>query len=170
MKSEGISRNSRSGNYEEIVVTVEPYNQNKDPVQAIALCAKPEYKLDKQTLACQSLLPAFLTIPQDIQEGAAELNLKPEYQQWLREHPTQEVSSYIMPVAKYHFAYSAILRFGFNLKTITRMQSWFLYKFSNSKGKSGTVKFIQNTTMVCFMFPGSVLGFVAYMTGMLPSP
>eukprot|EP00549_Striatella_unipunctata_P009026 CAMPEP_0118710510 /NCGR_PEP_ID=MMETSP0800-20121206/23430_1 /TAXON_ID=210618 ORGANISM="Striatella unipunctata, Strain CCMP2910" /NCGR_SAMPLE_ID=MMETSP0800 /ASSEMBLY_ACC=CAM_ASM_000638 /LENGTH=237 /DNA_ID=CAMNT_0006614717 /DNA_START=56 /DNA_END=766 /DNA_ORIENTATION=- len=86
MKSEGVGNPNMKTppSYEEVVVTAVPYDQKKRPVQAVALRARPHARL------AQDPAPS-LRYMNLLREGAAELGLRPCYQEYLANHPVQIV-------------------------------------------------------------------------------
>jgi hypothetical protein len=150
MKSEGIG-SKRSG-YEEIVVTAVPYNASQPPVQAIVLRARPHAKLNKDP----SPSLRYMTI---LRQGAAELQLKPCYQEFLAAHPVQKTPLWMKRLALQNLIFTfSIGKLLWGWRGLSRLQSWFLFRvYVNSS--SGKVRCaVSNALTAAILFPGALAG------------
>lgn len=157
MRSEGVGvdraeigsglggRRSANTGYEEIVVTAIPYdkdNRKQAPVQAIALRAKPGSRL--RCDPCPSL--RYMTI---LKQGAAELQLKPCYQEFLQRHPTQCNPLWLRKVAIYNMCGSFSLFGKFPwlsfLRTLQTSLLWAVYVPTIYTGIDDTASLLQSS-------------------------
>jgi hypothetical protein len=158
MRSEGVGipnrTNSNNNNgYVEVIVTAIPYDTSRPPVQAVALRAQRPLSYDP----CPSA--RYLSL---LQQGAAELGLSRDYQDFLARHPVQQTPSWLKSLSLYNLIGSMALRSGFPGQTglgrwKSRLLSW-LYVPS-------TVPMWQQwpgqVVMACVLLPGALYG-VAY--------
>jgi hypothetical protein len=166
MKSEGIG-SKRSG-YEEMVVTAVPYNTSQPPVQAIVLRARPHSKLDKDP----SPSLRYMTI---LRQGAAELQLKPCYQEFLAQHPVQITPVWMKKLAIQNLVFTfSVGKLLNNWRGLSRLQSWFLFRVyvNSSAGKVRCA--VSNSLTAAILLPGALAGMllttVNKWRGKEPSP
>jgi hypothetical protein len=154
MRSEGVgsNRTSTSNGYVEVVVTAIPYDTSRPPVQAVALRAQRPLSYDP----CPSA--RYLTL---LQQGAAELGLSRDYQDYLQRHPVQKTPQWLKSLSLYNLIASMALRSGFPGQSGLgrwkgRLLSW-LYVPS-------TVPMWQQwpsqVLMACVLLPGALYGVV----------
>jgi hypothetical protein len=166
MKSEGIGM-KRSG-YQEVVVTAVPYDTSQPPVQAICLTASPHAKLKKDP----SPSVRYMTI---LRRGAAELQLKPCYQEFLAQHPVQNTPLWMKRLAIQNligtFTIGKVLN---GWRGLSKLQSWFLFRVyvNGSAGKLRCA--VSNVLTALILLPGACVGMllttVNKMRGKEPSP
>jgi hypothetical protein len=165
MKSEGIG-SKRSG-YEEIVVTAVPYDTSQPPVQAIVLRARPHAKLHKDP----SPSLRYMTI---LRQGAAELQLKPCYQEFLAQHPVQKTPKWMRKLAIQNLFFTFSVGKLLNWRGLSRLQSWFLFRVyvNSSAGKVRCA--VSNALTAAILLPGALAGMllttVNKWRGKEPSP
>ena len=155
-----ISEGGRSPKsvYEEVVVTVYPYDEDKEPVQAVALRTREHLRLD------QDLCPSsrYMSI---LCQGAAELGLQQYYQEWLKTHPVQRVPWILRKVALYNAVlYITMLRV-LKMPSLLRFQSWLVWQVYVPSTRPLVQRILSNISMGVILFPGSIMGCVvrAYM-------
>jgi hypothetical protein len=166
MKSEGIGM-KRSG-YEEIVVTAVPYNTSQPAVQAIVLRARPHAKLNRDP----SPSLRYMTI---LRQGAAELQLKPCYQEFLAAHPVQKTPLWMKRLALQNLIFTfSVGKLLNGWRGLSRLQSWFLFRVyvNSSAGKVRCA--VSNALTAAILLPGAVAGMlltrVDQWRGKEPSP
>jgi hypothetical protein len=164
MKSEGVGSGSNSqGGYEEVVVTCIPYNKWRRPVQAIALRARTPLPKDP----CPS--GRYMKI---LREGAQELGLRKEYQDFLRDHPVQQVPGWLRRIAVLNLVVTATLSFRFKLKFVSRIQSWLLFKVYVPSNGNSVSRCLSEVFTLLVIAPGAALGCLFYAimkaTGTIP--
>ena len=151
MKSEGVN-GAKTQAYDEIVVNVHPYRIPSTSVKAISLRARDHARLGKD--ACPSL--RYMTI---LREGAQELGLKPCYQKFLAEHPTQKIMPHwLKKIAFYNLVFTASLSFRWKFRLWSRIQSFLLYQFYIDPNSHWSTDAL--TTVI--LLPGSLMGLVYY--------
>jgi hypothetical protein len=153
MASEGVSPNVTNPGYEEVVVMAVPYDTSKPPVQAVALRARSHIRLAFDP----SPSARYMKI---LREGAAELNLKPCYQEYLNKYPVQLVPTWLRKVA----AYNLIFTFSFSTFTkwrgLSKLQSFLLFRVYVPSSANAAARLVSNTAMAVLLFPGSIIGFL----------
>jgi hypothetical protein len=166
MKSEGIG-SKRSG-YEEIVVTAVPYNTSQPPVQAIVLRARPHAKLNQDP----SPSLRYMTI---LRQGAAELQLKPCYQEFLAAHPVQITPLWLKRLCLQNLMFTfSIGKLLNGWRGLSKLQSWFLFRVyvNSSAGKVRCA--VSNALTAAILLPGALAGMllttVNKWRGKEPSP
>jgi hypothetical protein len=150
MKSEGIGM-KRSG-YVERVVTAVPYDTSQPPVQAIALTVQPHARLNKDPSPSKRYM-------QILREGAAELQLKPCYQEFLAQHPIQIVPVWMkrLCISNLVFTFS-VGKLLNNWRGLSRLQSWLLFRVyvNSSAGKVRCA--VSNVLTAVILLPGAIAG------------
>jgi hypothetical protein len=166
MKSEGIG--SKKSGYREVVVTAVPYDTSQPPVQAICLTANPHVKLNKDP----SPSVRYMNI---LRQGAAELQLKPCYQEFLAQHPVQKTPMWMKRLAVQNLIFTfTIGKLLNNWRGLSRLQSWFLFRVyvNGSAGKVACA--VSNVLTAFILLPGACLGMLFAAMGKLlgkePSP
>jgi hypothetical protein len=149
MKSEGIN-GARTQGYDEIMVDVYPYKYPSKPVKAISLRAREHVRLRKDP--CPSA--RYMTI---LKDGAKELGLKPCYQTFLAEHPTQKMPQWLKKIAFYNLVFTGTLSFRFKFRLVSRIQSFLLYQFYDPNSHWTT-----DALTTAVLLPGSFFGLVYY--------
>lgn len=150
MKSEGIG-SKRSG-YEEIVVTAVPYNTSQPSVQAVVLRARPHVRMQKDP----SPSLRYMTI---LRQGAAELQLKPCYQEFLAAHPVQKTPLWMKRLALQNLIFTfSVGQLLNNWRGLSRLQSWLLFRVyvNSSEGKVRCA--VSNALMAAILLPGALAG------------
>lgn len=149
MKSEGIN-GANTQAYDEIVVDVYPYKNPKRPIRAISLRAREHVRLRKDP--CPSL--RYMKI---LRDGAQELGLKPCYQTFLAEHPTQKMPQWLKKIAFYNLVFTGTLSFRLKFRLVSRIQSFLLYQFYDP-----TSHLITDVLTTAVLLPGSLVGLLYY--------
>lgn len=162
MKSEGVGSSSQGG-YEEVVVTCFPYNKWRRPVQAVALRARVPLSKDP----CPSV--RYMKI---LREGAHELGLRKEYQEFLREHPVQQVPGWLRRIAVLNLVVTATLSFRFKLRFVSKIQSWLLFKVYVPSNGNSLSRCLSDVLTLVVIAPGAFMGVMLYAimkaTGTMP--
>ncbi|EEC45798.1 predicted protein [Phaeodactylum tricornutum CCAP 1055/1] len=149
MKSEGVGMN-QSG-YEEIVVTAVPYDPRKPPVQAIALRAKPHVRLRRDP----SPSARYMDI---LRQGAAELQLKPCYQEFLAQHPVQILPTWLRRLSIYNLIFTFSLSNKLKWRGVSKMQSWLLFRVYVPSNASWICRHGCSVCTAGILLPGAILG------------
>ena len=153
MKSEGISDDvTKTPVYEEVIVDAYPYTSPNVPVKAIALRARHPSRMKKDLVPSKRYMD-ILT------EGAAELNLKPSYQHFLSEHPTEQTPPWLRRLAIHNMIFMFNLSRQLGTRAFSRLQSRLLYLIYVAE-QGGTQKFLSNLMAGTFLFPGACLGLI----------
>ena len=145
--------------YEEVVVTAIPYNTSHPPVTAIALRAREHVRLEKD--ARPSI--RYMNL---LKEGAAELQLKDSYQQFLQQHPVQHVPTYLRKAAINNFIFlSAISANAFSgnprRRWISKVQSWLLFRVYVRSIDAPVILYkISEIMSALILLPGAVIGVI----------
>jgi hypothetical protein len=165
MKTEGVGTNNAQAGYEEVVVTAIPYNRFRKPVQAIALRARSHVRLSSDPCPSQR----YMNI---LTEGAEGLGLKQCYQDFLANHPVQEIPSFLRGVAVYNLVWTLTLAYGLKVRFVSRLQSQLLFLVYVPSNANSFLKYVSNLATLLFLLPGAVFGFVSFQimkaTGTLP--
>jgi hypothetical protein len=143
--------------YEEIVVRVEPYDENKKPVDAIAFRAKKELQLSPD-------LPPSARYMSLLVEGAHELGLSNEFQEWLQTHPVQRVPYFLRKITAYNMMFTFPIYMSFpKLKIIISFQSWICWTiYLPTDDKTPPWKQLaSNVALGTVLAPGASLGIFA---------
>lgn len=154
--------NSKLTGYEEVIVTAQPYDRSRPPVQAVALQVRQLSQMKRD--ACPSL--RYMNI---LREGAQELGLEDDYQQWLLEHPVQTVPKVLQRIAVRNIIWTMFWRRQTLLDKLipwTKIQSWLLFRLyrPSSPALSRSNYFeqlLQNFSyffMGVLLLPGSIFG------------
>jgi len=150
MRSEGISQNSTNPGYEEIVVEAYPYDSDK-PVPAVALRARPYARLSRDP----SPSARYMKI---LREGAAELQLKPCYQEFLAKHPTQKVPTWLRRIAILNLMTTFTISSKLKTRIFSRLQSWMLFRMYVPPTEPRMLQGLSNIMMAIVLMPGAVVG------------
>lgn len=168
MLSEGVSNensNPKKAGYEEIVVTAHPYGRYAKPVQAVALRARPHVRLSRDPCPSQRYMDI-------LQEGAAGLGLKPDYQDFLASHPVQETPVWLRKTAVYNIIMTMTLSVRLKARFVSRIQSWFLFLVYVPSNANAVLRFFSNMATFIILLPGATAGCLAYhimsATGTVP--
>jgi hypothetical protein len=166
MKSEGVGT-SLNG-YEEVVVTAVPYDTSQPPVQAIVLRARPNARMHRDP----SPSLRYMNI---LRQGAAELQLKPCYQEFLAAHPVQKTPKWMKRLAIQNLIFTFTVGKLLNgWRGLSKLQSWFLFRvYANSS--AGKVRCaVSNVLTAAILLPyalgGMLLTTVNKWRGKEPSP
>lgn len=151
MQSEGVGANVTNPGYEEVVVTAIPYNNRKKPVQAIALRSRPHVRLRRDP--CPS--ERYMNI---LKEGAAELQLKPDYQRYLSRHPVQQSPLWLKRIALNNLLFTFTVSFRLKWRGLSKVQSWFLYKAYVPSTVPQIGQVVSNLVMAFVLLPGALVG------------
>lgn len=154
MQSEGVGPNVTNPGYEEVVVTVIPYDKRKNPVQAVALRARPHVRLKKDPCPSERYMAM-------LKEGAAELQLVPDYQKFLSKHPVQKSPAWLKRIALYNLIFNFTLSFTLKWRGLSRLQSWCLFKVYVPSTATALQRIVSDVLMGFMLLPGAWLG-VAY--------
>lgn len=149
MQSEGVGtvNATRPSGYEEVVVTARPYAPGRPAVQAVSLRARSHVRLSRDP----SPSTRYMTI---LREGAAELGLQGEYQDFLHRHPVQVVPRWLRRIAVYNLICS------FRFRLYSRIQSWLLWRVYCPSTVVRGLELLSNACMAAILLPGSLLGWV----------
>jgi hypothetical protein len=151
MASEGVSFNQTNPGYEEIVVTVIPYDTRKAPVEAIALRARPHVRLRKDP--CPS--ERYMSI---LREGAKELGLLPSYQEYLNQHPTQFVPVWLRKIAIHNFIATFMISTLLKWRGLSRAQSLLLFAVYVPSNAPRIVTSLSHLASSFILLPGAIFG------------
>lgn len=152
MRSEGVGTSPSPHGYEEMVVTAVPYGNDATPVLAIALRAKPSSRLPRD--ACPSARYMKL-----LREGAAELGLKPCYQEFLASIPVQETPKWLRHLAVNNMVFTLTMSAGFASHSIVReMQSWLLHRAYVPSTAPRLQRTVSEVAVASVLLPGSIVG------------
>ena len=146
MQSEGVSHNSTNQGYEEIVVDAYPYDSST-PVKAVALRAKPHVRLTRDP--APSL--RYMTI---LRQGAAELGLEAEYQDFLTQHPVQNVPVWLRRIAVNNLVFTFIVSNKFKMRAYSKFQSWLLFGLYDPSVQKGPRKILTDVMSAAVLLPG----------------
>mmetsp|Transcript_25066 Transcript_25066/g.36825 ORF Transcript_25066/g.36825 Transcript_25066/m.36825 type:complete len:333 (+) Transcript_25066:8-1006(+) len=150
--SEGGGQGRRQG-YEEIVVTVVPYDESHPPVKAVAFRAREFIRLEKD--AAPSL--RYMKI---LREGAKELGLKPCYQKFLEDHPVMKNSNVMTRIASYNLLFTFTVIYGMNLTGLLGLQNSLLMRAYVPPTQKSIVRHtISEILSGVILLPGSIVGF-----------
>jgi len=166
MKSEGVDGSANQG-YDEIVVDAFPYGKDDSPVKAIALRAREHVRLNFDP--CPSA--RYMTI---LREGAKELGLKQDYQDFLAQHPVEIVPKWHQKQAMFNM----MVMFGLSALTKSRflisLQSRFLFLFYTNDASQKFRKTLSLVVSSIVLLPGSLVGYSLYkileLFGKVPAP
>ena len=146
MQSEGVTEETvqkaikakgQSRGYEEVVVKAVPYRMERrhqrQPsfVYAVALRARPRSRLPYDV--CPS--ERYMSI---LREGAKELGLRRDYQDYLERHPVQQISSLLLTVAKYNAFFVATLSYQYKQRWVSEIQRQMLFALCRYTGGSSS--------------------------------
>jgi hypothetical protein len=151
MASEGVSPNVTNPGYEEVVVMAVPYDTSKPPVQAVALRARSHIRLAFDP----SPSARYMKI---LREGAAELNLKPCYQEYLNNHPVQLVPFWLKKVAQYNLIFTFTFSGVTKWKGPSKLQSFLVFRVYVPSNANVIAQFVSNAAMFGILLPGSAFG------------
>jgi hypothetical protein len=162
MESEGISSKHPNPSYEEIVVTVYPYAAPDQPVQALTLRARPHVHLPRD--AAPSL--RYMTI---LRQGAAELGLKPCYQEFLAQHPVQTLPSscWLRRLALENMVFMFFASYRLKIRCIANVQSRLMFQLyiGPTPHDNPFRQFLTDIAMGAILLPGAVLGSMRLLLG-----
>lgn len=160
MESEGVKDDQKNPGYEEIIVDAYPYGNPKKPVKAVALRARPHVRLKFDPSPSQR----YMNI---LKEGAKELNLKVDYQEFLETHPVQQVAKWQKKYVVYNLVFNRLMG-----RHLLRIQSRFLFAVYASASAPTFVRILSEILSTIILLPGSLMGFlfclVAKLTGKTP--
>lgn len=167
MRSEGVgnpeSSSSSSTNnppgYEEVVVTAVPYDRRKPAVQAIALRARPHVRLRQDPCPSQRYMTLLI-------QGAAELQLHPDYQAFLAAHPVQQSPVWLKRLAVYNLMFTFALRSSAALRYFkwpvgyyySRCQSWLCFGVYVPSTAPRVQRAASHVAMAGLLAPGAFWG------------
>jgi hypothetical protein len=151
MRSEGIGPNVTNPGYEEVVVTVIPYDKRKNPVQAVALRARTHVRLKHDPCPSERYMAL-------LKEGAAELQLVPEYQHFLSTHPVQQSPTWLKRIALYNLIFTFTISFQLKWRGLSRLQSWLLFKAYVPSTAPALQRAVSDVVMGFMLLPGAWLG------------
>lgn len=151
MASEGVSFNQTNPGYEEIVVTVIPYDTRKPPVEAIALRARPQVRLRKDP--CPS--ERYMNI---LREGAQELGLAPSYQEYLKRHPIQHVPLWLRKIAIRNFIATFMISTLLKWRGLSRVQSRLLFAVYVPSNAPKQLIRLSHAASSILLLPGATIG------------
>ncbi|KAL7566575.1 hypothetical protein ACA910_000641 [Epithemia clementina (nom. ined.)] len=150
MRSEGVADDIPEPGYEEVIVDAFPYKSPETPVKAIALRARPNVRLAKDPAPSER----YMNI---LKEGAAELGLKPCYQQFLANHPTEQAPSWLRSLAIHNMIFTFTVSNVLKTRVFSRLQSRLLFLIYGAD-YSKPVKFLSNAIAAMVIFPGASMG------------
>jgi hypothetical protein len=154
MQSEGVGPNVTNPSYEEIVITAIPYNTSRGPVTAIALRAREHVRLRHDPSPSQRYMDI-------LRQGAAELQLRDNYQTFLQTHPVQQTPPWLQRLAVYNLICTMTVSSKFKWRGLSKLQSFFLYKVYIPSGVPHIQKWqrtFSNIGMGTILFPGACIG------------
>ena len=153
MRSEGVGHvnGSNPGGYEEVVVTAIPYDRRKQPVQAITLRARPHVRLQQDP--CPS--ERYMTL---LKQGAAELQLQPDYQHFLSTDPVQQNPVWLKRIAVNNLIFTSTLSFRLKWRGWSRIQSWCLFQAYVPSTAPLVRRMVSDVLMAVLLLPGAVFG------------
>ena len=151
MRSEGVGPNVTRPGYEEVVVTAVPYNSRKPPVQAMALRARPHVRLQQDPCPSQRYMDI-------LQQGAEELQLQPDYRDFLATHPVQQSPLWLKRVALYNLMFTFTLSSVLKWRGPSRLQSWFLFQAYVPSNASARRRAVSDSIMGLLLLPGALVG------------
>ena len=165
MRSEGINGDKNQG-YEEVMVTAIPYNKFRRPVQAVALRARDHVRLKRDP--CPSR--RYMKI---LREGAKELGLKPCYQDFLEQHPVQQVPPFLRKIAIHNLVVT-FMAFRLKIRFLSRIQSWLLFQFYVPSNAGLVSRCLSEIATLIILLPGALAGWLILtfmrFTGKSPPP
>ena len=150
MMSEGVSHNATNPGYEEVVVDAYPYGSN-NPVKAVALRARPHVRLRRDPAPSVR----YMTM---LRQGAAELGLVPEYQDFLARHPVQNVPQWLRRLAINNFVFTIAVSTKLKTRALSKLQSRLLFCLYNPRLQKGPCKLLADSAMALVLLPGSLFG------------
>ena len=150
MRSEGVNPENPPSNsgYEEVVVDAYPYKSPDRPVKAIALCIRAKSKLKRDAAPSQRYMNILL-------EGAAELGLKPCYQEFLATHPVQSAPKWLRRLAVYNLIFTFSVSTTLKTRIVSRVQAGMLYLFHRPQAAQQAVLNLCNAAV---LMPGAAMG------------
>lgn len=151
MASEGVSFNETNSGYEEILVTVIPYDIRKPPVEAIALRARSHVRLRKDP--CPS--ERYMNI---LREGALELGLAPSYQEYLKQHPIQLVPLWLRKIAIQNFIATFTISSVLKWRGLSRIQSRLLFAVYVPSNAPKALIDLSHAASSILLLPGAIVG------------
>ena len=95
-----------------------------------------------------------------LKEGAAELQLVPDYQQFLSKHPVQQSPLWLKRIALYNLIFNFTLSFKLKWRGLSRLQSWFLFKVYVPSTAPALQRVVSDVVMGFMLLPGAWLGVV----------
>ena len=152
MRSEGVSHNSTNAGYEEIVVEAYPYDSDK-PVPAVALRARSHVRLNRDP--CPSA--RYMKI---LREGAAELQLKPCYQEFLAKHPIHKVPKWLRQIAIWNLMTTFTISNKLKTRVFSQLQSWMLFRLYVPPTSPPILQGVSNVLMATILMPGAAMGVI----------
>jgi hypothetical protein len=93
-----------------------------------------------------------------LKQGAAELQLQPEYQHFLSTHPVQQNPVWLKRIAVYNLIFTSTLAFRLQWRGWSRIQSWCLYQAYVPSTAPVVRRAISNVLMAFLLLPGAVFG------------
>lgn len=157
MASEGVGSNQTNPSYEEVVVTVIPYDTSKPPVQAVALRARSHVRLRRDP--CPSL--RYMTI---LRQGAEELNLQPCYREFLNNHPVQTIPRWLQRMAiQCMIGTSTMTGSPLSWKPLRQCQRFLLSRFYVPSTMAPWRCCLSNFATAIVLLPGALMGIILQM-------
>ena len=156
MRSEGIGPNVTNPGYEEIVITAIPYNTSRVPVTAIALRARSHVRLRQDPSPSRRYMDI-------LRQGAAELQLRQNYQTFLQTHPVQETPSWLQRLAVYNLICTMTVSSKLKWRGLSKLQSFLLYNVYIPCGLPRIRQWqraFSNACMGSILLPGACIGLV----------
>jgi len=150
------SGGKETSGYMELVVTVEPYDESKEPVQAIAFTTKPEARLPQDFSPSARYMSLLV-------EGAHELGLDQNFQNWLQTHPVQRVPYVLRKIALNNMFFTfPLMMFLPKLRIVGTFQSWLVWSVYVPTKETTPVltQFVSNIAMGGVLLPGAFIGYL----------
>jgi len=150
-----LSEGGGKGGYEEIVVTCVPYDETKQPIEAVAYRALPSHRLIND--APPSL--RYMTI---LRSGAEELGIRECYRRFLDEHPTHESSKMVRELFVFNLYGTIFVRFAKSsfpfLSKVLSIQDRLLYIINFRSFNSLVPQLLWDTLSCMVLLPGASCG------------
>lgn len=154
MRSEGVGLNTTSSRrppgYQEVVVEAYPYD-SRPPVLAVALAVREHAKLRRDKAPSQRYLDILRT-------GAKELGLRPCYQAFLNQHPSQSVPMWLKRVALYNLIWTMTLSMKLGVRSWSKLQNSVLFAVHASPTAPQWMQAASHLATTGILLPGALLG------------
>ena len=154
MRTEGVGPNVTHPSYEEIVITAIPYNTSRIPVTAIALRARSHVRLRQDPSPSQRYMDI-------LRQGAAELQLRENYQMFLQTHPVQQTPPWLQRMAVYNLICTMTISSKTKWRGLSKLQSFLLYTVYIPCGLPQVMQWQRTFSNMCMgsiLFPGACIG------------